>query len=91
MMRGRGLRVLLALGIGPSLPAAGSEWSLDWWTIDGGGEMFAEDGSWQLSGTIGQWDATASPEQAASAWELTGGFWGATAETGTPLQDGFEG
>ncbi|MDT8437897.1 MAG: hypothetical protein RQ729_02670 [Wenzhouxiangellaceae bacterium] len=73
--------------------AGAQEWSLDWYTVEGGGEVLSEtaDGDWQLSGTIGQWDATASQQLAAPGWTLSGGFWPATvAQTERLFADGFE-
>lgn len=60
--------------------AAGYE--LTWYTVDGGGVMFAtsSDGRYEVSGTIGQPDAsepmTGPPD---SGYEVTGGFWFALA------------
>ena len=47
------------------------------WVVASGGEIesAAADGSWSLSGTIGQWEATSARELRANAWRLTGGFW----------------
>jgi hypothetical protein len=51
------------------------DFSLDWWTVDGGGEMFTTDGGdFELSGTIGQPDANATV-MTGGDFELTGGFW----------------
>ena len=60
--------------------AAVNTLSLPWWTIDSGGGT-STGGSYTLSGTLGQFDA--SPEAASSGgvYSLTGGFWG-TFETG---------
>lgn len=54
------------------------DYDLSWFTIDGGGVMFStsRDGEHELSGTIGQPDASgpmAGP--AGPGYELTGGFW----------------
>ena len=46
--------------------------TLDWWTIDGGGEMWTSGGDFELSGTIGQPDAGT---MIGGDFELTGGFW----------------
>ena len=80
----------VALTIGALLlAAAGSlsaedEWSIDWHAIDAGGVILSDDGNnppqWQLSGTIGQWDATKGRELSGGGWDLTGGFWGLTLE-----------
>jgi hypothetical protein len=58
-----------------SLPAMAGGWDINWWTIDSGGEVLASGGAWELSGTIGQWDATSNGMQSGGAWKLTGGFW----------------
>lgn len=59
---------------------AGDEWTIDWYTIDGGGEIAATSGKWELSGTIGQPDATEANAASGGGWSLTGGFWGWLAE-----------
>ena len=71
--------------------AAGNDWSIDWRTIDGGGEIFTGGGSWELSGSIGQWDATQANAQTGGSWSLTGGFWSLDTSGGDTLfSDGFE-
>jgi hypothetical protein len=54
---------------------AGDGWSIDWFTISGGGAMDIQSGNWTLSGTIGQHDATAGQAVSGGSWQLTGGFW----------------
>ena len=61
--------VLLALA---SAAASAQDFRIDWHTIDGGGEMFASGGDFELSGTIGQPDAGA---MIGGEFELVGGFW----------------
>lgn len=65
-------------------PTAGGapDYDLSWYTIDGGGATFmaSSDGQYELSGTIGQFDAGGTlvgPVE--SGYELTGGFWFALA------------
>jgi hypothetical protein len=48
--------------------------ALDWWTIDGGGDMWTTGGEIELSGTIGQPD-TSTTVLTDGDIELTGGFW----------------
>ena len=64
-----------ALGIGliASLTASASaqNYSIDWFTIDGGGGT-STGGSYSLSGTIGQPDAGV---MSGGNYSLTGGFW----------------
>jgi hypothetical protein len=67
--------LLLAVVYGTSVSLA-NNYSLDWWTMDGGGAMGATGGSFQLSGTIGQPDAGVA--LSGGNFELTGGFWFAT-------------
>lgn len=47
---------------------------IDWYTIDGGGEMFSTGGDFELSGTIGQPDANVVV-MTGGDFELLGGFW----------------
>lgn len=54
---------------------AGAPWTIDWWSIDGGSRLFISGGSWELSGSLGQWDATSAGASSGGQWELTGGFW----------------
>lgn len=53
---------------------ATADYDLSWWTVDGGGAMQMTGGAFELSGTIGQPDA--SPQVlTGGGYELTGGFW----------------
>jgi hypothetical protein len=52
--------------------AVGDGYELDWYTIDGGGQMWSEGGVYALGGTIGQPDAGA---MSGGTFVLTGGFW----------------
>lgn len=56
--------------------------SIDWSTIDGGGEMFSISRAIQLGGTIGQPDASWALTSADGRIEVTGGFWVVTLESG---------
>jgi hypothetical protein len=51
-----------------------SDLAVDWYTIDGGGEMWCSGGDYELSGTIGQPDANTTV-MAGGDFKLTGGFW----------------
>ncbi len=54
---------------------AGAEapgYSIDWWTVDGGGITFSSNGGYSLGGTIGQPDAGVLGNQ---GYILNGGFW----------------
>lgn len=73
--------------------APAQDFSVDWWTVDGGGELFSEttDQHWQLSGTIGQWDGTDPMGLVGGGFTLIGGFWPATSAPNVELfSDGFE-
>jgi hypothetical protein len=52
----------------------GNDFEIDWWTVDGGGDMWTTGGDFELSGTIGQPDA-ATAVMTGGDFELTGGFW----------------
>ena len=52
--------------------ANGPDYTLDWWTVDGGGSTFSEGGGYILGGAIGQPDAGV---MAGDPYTLQGGFW----------------
>lgn len=62
---------LAMVGLAPAMLAA-QPFDLSWHTIDGGGAMNSTDGTFSLSGTIGQPDAGV---MAGGTFTLTGGFW----------------
>ncbi len=72
------------------------DYCIDWYNISSGGVILADDGNsppqWQISGTIGQWNATEARELSGGQWRLTGGFWGMTLEELADLlfRDRFE-
>ena len=53
--------------------------SLEWWTVDGGGQTASQGGGYELGGTIGQPDAGVL---SGGEYSVGGGFWrgGAVAE-----------
>jgi hypothetical protein len=53
--------------------ALSGDYTLDWWTMDGGGATFSENGGYTLGSTIGQPDASVWQGQ---EYDLLGGFWG---------------
>lgn len=67
-----GAIALLALMLAPR-HASAQPYSLDWYTIDGGGVSFTAAGPYELGATIAQPDA--SNESAPAAYRLAGGFW----------------
>src|SRR5450756_586009 len=60
--------------------ALAQSYSIDWFTIDGGGGT-STGGVYSVSGTIGQPDAGAS---SGGNYSLIGGFWGAVIPVQTP-------
>jgi hypothetical protein len=58
--------------------AALAQYEISWSTIDGGGLLNSNGGSYLLSGTIGQADAKSPPVVSGGSYELTGGFWPVT-------------
>src|SRR5688572_10441491 len=70
----------LILSVAPAILA--QNYSIDWYTIDGGGGT-SSGGAYTLSGTIGQPDAGV---HSGGSYSLIGGFWGAFAvqEVGSP-------
>ncbi|MCG8407805.1 MAG: hypothetical protein MI923_21605 [Phycisphaerales bacterium] len=50
--------------------------TIDWLTVDGGGQMVSTGGTFELAGTIGQTDASSFDMPiAGGGFELAGGFW----------------
>lgn len=75
-MRNRGTLVILAAAFG-ALAAPGvfaQDFAVQWGTADGGGAMRTGGGGYELSGTIGQPDAS-PPPAAGGGYAVTGGFW----------------
>src|SRR5437660_9594807 len=71
-----------------SIPVSAQSFDLSWHTIDGGGAMNSAGGTFAISGTIGQPDASsfASP-MSGGTFTLVGGFWPAADGTCTLLGD----
>jgi hypothetical protein len=65
------LTAVIALFAASHTPA--DDFTVGWWTVDGGGEMRTTGGDFELSGTIGQSDAGAL--MTGGDFELVGGFW----------------
>jgi hypothetical protein len=75
----RTLCLVLALAF-PTLASA-QAYSIDWFSIDGGGGT-SSGGAYSLSGTIGQPDAGVA--LAGGPYTLLGGFWSVIAAIGSP-------
>jgi hypothetical protein len=72
---------LLVIGVallGVVSASALGVYTLDWWTVDGGGATFSTGGSYSLGGSIGQPDAGTS---SGGSYALVGGFWGGDTST----------
>ena len=80
-------RMKVALSLVVALAASGAvaqDYTMDWWTVDGGGEMRCTGGTYELSGGIGQSDAGAT--MVGGDFEIVSGFW-AIGETEPCLGD----
>jgi hypothetical protein len=71
---------------------AGDDYTVEFWTVAGGGVMESGSASWTLSGTIGQSEATQAHALSEFPWRLTGGFWAFDLEALVEFWflDGFE-
>ena len=56
----------------PSAAPRTTGYTVDWYTVDGGGAQNLSGGTYSLSGTIGQPDAGS---QSGGSYTLNGGFW----------------
>ena len=63
-------------------PTARGQFTIDWFTVDGGGVMNASGGTFTLSGTIGQPDAGGA--MSGGNYSVTGGFWALIQVVQTP-------
>lgn len=72
-----GLVLVVASGL-VSAASCGSEYCINWYSINSGGVMQSQSAGqqWVLSGSIGQWGASQARELASESWQLSGGFWG---------------
>ncbi|HUU96277.1 MAG TPA: hypothetical protein VM487_11100 [Phycisphaerae bacterium] len=68
------IRAVMVLSTISGAAALADDFDLDWWTVDGGGDMWTSGGEFELSGTIGQPDASTTV-MTGGDFELTGGFW----------------
>ena len=67
--------VILLLGAAALSMADEPGYTLDWWTVDGGGGTWSDTSEqYELNGTVGQPDACTWGD---GGYTLTGGFWGA--------------
>ncbi len=79
-MRDKPIKLTLSIiALSAAASVAAGDFSLDWWTVDGGGQMWTAGGDFELSGTIGQPDAS-TIVMTGGDFELVGGFWAGAAE-----------
>ena len=64
--------VTLSGNIAPASAKPADAYTIDWYTMDGGGAMNASGGTFTLSGTIGQADAGT---MSGGTYNLNSGFW----------------
>ena len=74
------LKVFFGTGVFCLCAAASAQYSIDWYTIDGGGGT-STGGVYTVSGTIGQPDAGT---MSGGNYSLTGGFWSIISVVQTP-------
>lgn len=67
---------LLILASAALAQSSNGDYSLIWWTVDGGGDTSGNGEGYSLSGTIGQHDAGMLT---GGNYTLVGGFWGGVA------------
>jgi len=72
--------VLWILGFNAQLSSGFAQYSIDWWTVDGGGGT-STGGVYSVSGTLGQPDAGV---MSGGSFTLTGGFWALPGLVQTP-------
>ncbi len=70
------LAILLVLILVQPISADGPGYSLDWWTVDSGGDSVSGGSGYTLAGTAGQPDTAIWQH---GGYSLTGGFWGGVA------------
>jgi hypothetical protein len=78
MMRTKARTTSMAVLLSLAGAAFAQDFAIDWYTVDGGGEMWTTGGDFELSGTVGQPDAGAV--MTGGDYALAGGFWAGGAE-----------
>ena len=68
---------LLCLAACTAFGGVADEYTLDWYTVDGGGDLWGAAGNFTLSGSVGQPDA--GVVMTGANFKLTAGFWAITA------------
>ena len=81
MSRGASIPLLASMIFAVSVVTTVAEdFSIDWYTIDCGGETWSAGGDFELGGTIAQPDAG---PLVGNGFAVSGGFWVGAAESGT--------
>jgi hypothetical protein len=87
----------IALLLMAAVDAGAAPVTLEWSTLDSGGDIAMRGGTWQLDATIGQPDANPLGPATGGPYALEGGFWpgvvpaaGATPGGDTLFANGFE-
>jgi hypothetical protein len=76
-------QILCLLTLLGALSVGAQNYSIDWYKIAGGGGT-STGGTYSVSGTIGQHDATANGALTGGNYSLTGGFWAMISVVQTP-------
>ena len=58
---------------------SGSQYTINWYSMDSGGTMSATGGTFELSGTIGQADTAVIAQ---GTYEIQAGFWSGATDSG---------
>jgi hypothetical protein len=90
-MRDKPIKLTLAtVALFATVSVLANDFSLDWWTVDGGGEMWTTGGDFELSGTIGQPDANTTV-MTGGDFELVGGLWAVSLAEPEPIPGDLDG
>jgi len=88
------MRMLMCAAVLPIALLGGSltlaDYIIDWWTLDGGGEMWTTGGDFELSGTAAQPDASLVV-MTGGGFEVSGGFWPGALGVGPPVPGDCDG
>lgn len=74
-------RAVISIALTISAAASGTDFDLDWFTVNGGGATWTAGGDFELSGTIGQVEAGTL---VGGDYDLIGGFWGGVTGLSAP-------
>lgn len=87
-MRRRTIGFIGMIVAAAAVPAAFGQFSVGWYSIDGGGRMDSAGGGWSCGSTSGQADAGSfAAPMAGGPWQVAGGFWAVAAPLSTVAGD----